>query len=236
MLTSIFYYQHYKPYIVKEANPAAPIYQRSKVSSKDVLENSESASFILNNALIKEVVDYIQNVSSGVNGVKDTARKSAQEMEDLNKNTEKWGFEKAKEWINQDLTRFVEAYNHSVSFLGRQSHSRELNYFSAALADSVEENQISLSSLGIALNESSGMSYTPDYFTNLTLSDANRAIGENIHLFRRIYNEANSALSAPLTEHMKFKNLGFYYNYKYGTIQADSYKIIESGLLVDIAV
>jgi len=237
MLTSIYYYQFYKPYIVKDtaaANPSA--HKRSKNLVKDAMENMEDATFLLNNAMKTDVVDYVRNVSAGVVGIKDAARTTARDMEELNQNTQKWSFEQAKDWIGQDLARFVESYNRSVPYLGGQRHSRDLNAFAGDLVQSVAENQGPLSGLGIVMKEDGALLYDPKRFADYNPSRANAAICENFLQCQRVHREGVQVLKAPLTEHMRFRSLSYYYNYKYGTIEADTFKIIESGLLVDIAV
>jgi len=48
-----------------------------------------------------------------------------------------------------------------------------------------------------------------------------------------VYESTGDFLQLPLSEHMNFRNLKYYYNYKTGSISKDSFTIIESGMIVN---
>jgi hypothetical protein len=48
--------------------------------------------------------------------------------------------------------------------------------------------------------------------------------------------QSGDFLTDPLVDHMKFKGLGYHYNYKMGMMETDGFNTIEAGLLINKAV
>ena len=237
MLTSIFYYTHYKPYLVKDiTKPTAKHYKRLKTTQKDALENQNNANFLLNNALRADVVDYMRNVSQSVVGTKDAAKMLVNDTDEFDKNVIRRGFQLSRDWICDDLDIFVSAYNYSSQFWNTQRHSTELRDFSNNIKEDILYHINPLKLLGVTQNEFGLLDYQKDAVMSKDERELGMALSRNRNLFQNIYIQAGDILREPLTEHMKFKNLTYYYSYKFGSIQEDTFIVIEAGLILDSVV
>lgn len=234
MITSLFYYNHYKPYILRTANLESSTVSKRK--EKLCKKESLNDNFLLNKALKDDVVSYVRSVSTSVVDSKVSSKSVVQRMDKFNYNIEKRGFSKAKNSIGDSLRDFVDSYNEAEGFLAKQGHSSELKNYAVQVSQDIGYNVDRLGLLGISLSEDSQLSFDEEYFYGLKRNDIYSAIGETINIFQNICNYSDDVLKSPLIEHMKFKNLGYYYNYKLGSMETDTFKIIESGLLIDKAV
>ncbi len=232
MITSLFYYGHYRPYILDQAETDNTTPRRPKILESYMIDG-KSLSVLLNKARKRDIIKYARGVSTSVLSLKESTNDSINDMEGYNENAYRRGSSKAKEWLANDLRRFTEAYNNSSEFMSEQAHSQELRGFAQVVTDGVDEGIGRLKRLGITKNAEGKLDFNPEYFNKLSPKRLGIAIGDNIDLFKNIYNEAANVLTEPLSEHMNFKSLSFYYNYKMGTLIADTFKIIESGMLVD---
>jgi len=236
MLTNIFYYQFYKPYILKttasDKQPARP--KQGKIAEKN--PTAESFKVLLNKSLKQDVVEYARGVSSSVVGAKEASKHTVRDMTDFNKNIHKRGLDTAKKWIRFDLEEFVDSYNASTEFLTGQNHSQSLRGFAERMTDSVSVNLERLSQLGLSLGEDGKLALDTEKFNALSEGHVNVAIGETLNTFRDIYSDSGGVLTEPLKEHMNFRSLGYYYNYKLGRMENDTFKIIEAGMIIDKAV
>jgi hypothetical protein len=157
-------------------------------------------------------------------------------MENFNRNIHRDGFEAAREYIAQDLTEFAEKYNKTTEFMQAQDHSAALRTYSFEIADNLRYNRDRLSMLGITLSDESKVSFDRDLFNGMDQEKINVAIGENIRLFTGLLKHSGDFLSDPLVDHMKFKGLGYHYNYKMGMMEAAGFNSIEAGPLINKAV
>lgn len=237
MLTNLYYYEFYKPYMLQVTGGGVnSVPKRSKITDKSQIEQGKEAAFLLNKSLKSDVIGYARNVSHSVVGTKEAAKDLIIDMENFNKNVYNKDLDTARRWVSEGISHFTDTYNSAMSFLFSQSHSGDLRGFGESLAQTLGYNRENLQSLGLSLGDTGRLSYDAGYFEKLDHSKINIAIGENLNLFQNVYDSSSDVLRTPLTEHMNFKNLNYYYNYKYGMIQADTFKIIESGMLVDMAV
>ena len=236
MLTNLFYYHFYKPYIFKTSEsgqqPAMP--KQKKIADKR--QAAESFRVLLNKSLNHEVVEYARGISTSVVGTKETVKNLVQDMTNFNKNMHKRGADTAKRWIKYDLLEFVDSYNASTQFLAEQKHSDNLRGFSERLEDNVSMNIERLARVGITRHQDGKLSLNTEAFNRLDEGRLNTAIGETLSTFKDIYSDSSDVLSEPLKEHMNFRSLGYYYNYKLGKMENDTFKIIESGMIIDMAV
>ncbi len=232
MLTSMFYYGHYRPYILKTSVPGkAETPKRAKIAEPS--NGAENFKVLMNKALKTDVVEYARGVSTSVVGTKEASKNLMRDMTDFNKNIYGRGVETARRWIKYDLDEFANSYNTSVMFLANQKHSQALRGFSERTQDAVAHGVENLENLGLKLNDSGSLKFDGSYFDSLSEAELNMAIGENVNTFQEIYNDASHILTEPLKEHMQFKSLNYYYNYKLGIVENDTFKMIESGMMID---
>jgi hypothetical protein len=56
------------------------------------------------------------------------------------------------------------------------------------------------------------------------------------NLAEKVYKKTADFLDKPLSEHMSFRPLSYYYSYKFGAVTHNPFRLVESGMLVDLAV
>lgn len=239
MLTSIYYYNMYKPYIVsnRETNEFSP--KRSRIADRRQTAAPEQKNqvYILNKSLKDEIVQYARGVSYGATYLRSSTRQTTSDMENFNRNVHRDGFDKAQEWLEDDLSEFAENYNNAVAFMQEQTHSKELRSFSYEMADNIYYNRDRLSMLGLGLSESGRLNFDREGYQGLSQDQVNIAIGENIGIFTDLHSHTGELLTEPLAGHMNFKGLNYHYNYKMGTmVTDDGFGMIGTGLLIDKAV
>ena len=235
MLTSIYYYDLYKPYIMstRESNSVAP--KRGRIADKkSAPPASKGQDFVLNKAVKNEIVGYARDVSNGINNLRSSARRTQQDMERFNHLVHREGWDYALGSLTKDLSKFADQYNNSTEFLQAQNRSSELRTFSDEITDHLRYNSEQLHSLGFSFSEDSRrVNFDRSVVEGMSHSRINIVIGENMHIFNDLQRHAETALREPLIEHMNFGGLGYHYNYKLGMLKADGFNLLEVGLLVD---
>ncbi len=179
MLTSIYYYEYYRPYILSNQK-WMPSYDSRNLS---IVDDREPRNYLLNKALKTNVVEYAKNFSDRLNSLQTAIYRAnysgsnrAGRMEEL-----------------------YAAISSLDEFASSQSHSPELLAFSKELSAMIEKPEL----------------YAVD----------------SIHMVMKMDEKLKEFLKTPLSEHMNFRNLGYYYNYKYGSIRENTFSLIESGML-----
>ncbi|MCL1884596.1 MAG: hypothetical protein FWF81_12705 [Defluviitaleaceae bacterium] len=232
MLTSIFYYNMYKPYIVGNSSGRTESYTPRRAR---IAQGTEPAGrvFVLNKALRNEIVNYAQSVSHGVTGLRDATKRTAAGMENFNLMVHREGWESAQENISNNLESFATHYNRSAGFMHEQQHSAGLRSYSGEIIENVRGSINRLEMLGLSISEEGQMGFDREFVSAMNHESINVAIGENIELFEGLRSYTQQLLTEPLVEHMRFKGLSYHYNYHMGTMETDGYSLIEAGMLVD---
>jgi len=232
MLTSVFYYNMYKPYIVGGANRNETSYatRRERIS-----QGNEPAGrvYVLNKALRNEIVDYVRSVSDNVSDLRHATRQTATEMQRFNGTVHREGWENAMRNMSENLEAFADNYNVAAGFLHAQSHSSGLRAYSSEVIESISHNQERLEMLGLNLGEDGRLNFDNETVSAMNHDEMNVAISENIELFEGLRSYTRQLMTEPLVEHMRFRGLSYHYNYRMGTMETDGYSLIEAGMLVD---
>jgi hypothetical protein len=239
MLTNIYYYDIYRPYILSNRGPSNVTPKRVRIADRRAAVQPEpnGQTYILNKSLKDEIVQYAHDVSYGVTTLRGSTRRIVADMEHFNRDVHEEGFASARAGLAEDLDEFAGNYNTGANFMRNQQHSTDLRWFSYEMADNVYYNRERLEMLGLSLSEAGQLSFNGKHLTGLSEDRINIAIGENIQIFSDMHRHTNTVLKEPLSEHMKFKGLSYHYNYKMGAMVADDgFGIIESGLLINKAV
>lgn len=237
MLTSVYYYNYYKPYILRGRGGRERIY--TPVEAKTNTSKSaggQMPSFMLNKSLKSEVVRYANQLSHNINSLKNIARNLVQDAGEFQANVRYNGLGNAVDWLSDDVEEFVEAYNKTVEFSDKNMHSTSLMNFTETLKGSIYGKGNTLSRYGLSIEDDGKLAFNKSVLVAAGEKRIARANDANVSLFQDIYDTTGEFLIMPMAEHMNFKGLGYYYNYKLGTVQADTFKIIESGLVIDKAV
>ena len=235
MLTSVFYYNFYKPYIVGNANNRgngnyAPRHER--ISSGR--ENTETSGrvFVLNKSLRNDIISYAQNVTFGVTDLRASTKRAARDMENFNRMVHQDGWDEAIYNLSNDLEQFAAHFNSSARFMQNQEHSAGLRTFSTEVADNVYYNRGRLEMLGLTLSEGQ-LSFSREQVLNMSYEEVSAAIGENIEIFEGLRQYTHELMAEPLVEHMRFRGLTYHYNYQMGRMETEGFNLIEAGMLVD---
>lgn len=232
MLTSVFYYNMYKPYIVGNVNNRSEGYMPRR---ERIANGNEPAGrvFVLNKALRNEIVNYAQAVSHGVTDLREATKRTAIDMENFNSLVHREGHEAAMERMEDNLEQFAEYYNRSAGFMQVQTHSSGLRAYSGEVVENVLHNRSRLEMLGLTLSEEGQMTFDRPFVSAMNQQQMNVAIGENIETFEGLRSYTQQLMTEPLIEHMRFRGLSYHYNYRMGTMESEGYSLLEAGMLVD---
>jgi len=235
MLTSIFYYGLYRPYIVSNAGNRGGdhIPRRSRIADKRETPETSGAVYVLNKSLKNEVINYARAVSHGVVDLRSATQRTAGDMQRFNRTAHEDGLETATEELVENLSAFAENFNRSAGFMQAQDTSVGLRAFSYEVADNVYYNRNRLEMLGLHLSESGHFTFDAERVQSMSHEEINVAIGENIEIFSGLQSFTQQLLSEPLVEHMRFQGLNYHYNYQRGAMESDGFGLLEMGLLVN---
>jgi len=238
MLTNIFYYDFYKPYIFKNEKLTQKYpftYSQSSDKTGSILSDESSEkeySFFLNKTFKNEVVNYAETISSDLNSIKNSVKNIINKIND-----NYFNYSSKLESLKNELSEFVTKYNSYKDFVQENyKHSPLLSNFSDSLRFRVENNQTVLSKFGVYYNdEMNEMSFDEEFFDSLSTKDIVSDISELFNLCEDIYDDTCEIMTVPMEEHMNFKSLNYYYNYIFSNENHNTVKIIETGMLVDIS-
>ena len=235
MLTSIFYYNIYRPYLVGNVtNRGNSLYTPKKERINTGRDRNDSGRiFVLNKALQSEIVEYAKAVSHGVTDFREATKHTVTNMESFNRTVHMDGWNYAVESLVYDLENFSTYFNKSTGFLQTQIHSDGLRSYSDEVAQNIFLNRDRLEMLGLTLSEDGNMFFSRAQIESMTHKEINLAIGENLAIFEGLRTFSGQLMTEPLLEHMRFKGLQYHYNYRLGTMEAEGYSLIEAGMLVD---
>jgi hypothetical protein len=240
VLTNLYYFGLYKPYIVGNSDASAPFEKRARIAERRKAEPVEpqptGRHYILNKSLKDEIIRYAHDVSYGVTGVRTAVYELIRDIEDFDKHAFKNGYAGALGDVIDDLETIKDAYNRGRGFMREQKHSAGLRVFSYEMDDRINHNAERLRLLGISLDEREGMRFDPAQLKRMNPEGARAAMVVNLPIFDGLNRSATEVLSQPLAQHMRFKALGYHYNYRMGRLEEDGFGIIESGLIYNKAV
>ena len=236
MLTSVFYYTLYKPYLVSNVSNRgnenyAP--RRGRIADRRDTPETSGRVFVLNKSLQNEIVRYARAVSHGVTDLRAATKQAASHMKDFNRIVYEEGWDTAVGGLVNDLSRFANHFNQSAGFMQNQLHSTGLRSFSNEVSDNVYYNRHRLERLGLTLSQKGHLAFSPEQVTNMSHGELSIAIGENIEVFSDLKSFTQQLMTEPLLEHMRFRGLRYHYNYKLGQMETEGFSLLEAGILVD---
>ena len=235
MLTTIFYYNIYRPYLVGNvSNRGNSVYTPKKERINTSRESTDSGRiFVLNKAIRNEIVEYAKAVSHGVTDFREATKDTVTNMESFNRTVHMDGWNYAVDNLAYDLENFAAYFNRATGFLQTQVHSDGLRSYSNEVSENIFHNRNRLEMLGISLSEDGRMFFSRSQIESMTHREINLAIGENLAIFEGLRTFSGQLMTEPLLEHMRFRGLQYHYNYRLGTMEAEGYSLIEAGMIVD---
>lgn len=236
MLTNMFYYNYYKPFLFNE-KPLTPTRRTSRTettsSSKDSKKVAESDksdsnhSFLLNKMLKKDIVDYASEFSSNINAIKDSSKFMSEDISYKKNSSEEGLYEKGLEDFAQDFNK-LKTFSETSD-----SGSPMMSKFFNDIQGTISKFDVVISELGLSVDNNSVM-----HFDENKIDPSNKDFEQKKNIgkifFKEVYDKSCDFLSTPLSEHMNFKNLDYYYNYTYSSKDKNyHFNFIESGMIVD---
>jgi len=231
MLTNIYYYNHYSQYATKTSK--AKHIQNNNIIWKNFERPPvfKEPAVLLNKAMKNKVISYANGLSRSIVGLKDAAKLFVFDGKYINKSIENYNHEAGLLWLAEDIDNFILAFNSLQKLSISTNHSLDFISFSHNMIDFVNNNKNILDNIGIMFCEHT-MSLVFQKKATIDMQELNHAI----NFFKEAYDKTNNFLNLPLSHHMQFKGLSYYYNYKIGNIEENTFGIIDSGLIVDVAV
>ena len=227
MLTTLYYYGHYRNFVTRNSGPDS---NRAWLKNDNQRVLPRGATVQLNKSLSNRVADYAKGLSSSIVGLKDSAKMFLYDAHAMNRN----GYEtylNHLRWIEEDLHQFIHSYNTIQDLSFTTNHSPTLKQYASSIRTFATENNEILTHLGIISGRANTLTYHG--FGNTTDVQITREV---VNAFRDAYDVASGFLDHPLAHHMEFKGLNYYYNYTIGQLSENSFRLIDQGLLIDIAV
>lgn len=213
MLTNLYYYDYYKPYILDK-----------KERSFNTSFQNKDKKYFMNKSLNDNVKSYIFEVSHNFNGLKSVSNNLKEKL-----NT-KYMTEGIKEDIENDIENFAQTYNRFIGFLDENSeNSKKFKNMSSNIKNFLKNNTQVLNKMGINISE--------DFYLSVKENNNLKSIQrdkENLNKFyTKIYNTLCKFMQEPMSKHMGFKEFSFYFNYSCGYDKDKSFRLIEQGILFD---
>lgn len=225
------------------------VYSGNNVSRKyfgnNVNNNSKkSYSVFLNKAYSKDIVSYANNLYKNVIALKDSSKdlkEFVDEYETVEDNIDTLDDvrkEKIIDILQQKVQKFVDDYDRAYEFADKQKmNSGVLKEFFNELCDIGGEHEQILQKLEIAEREDG----TLDVGVEVKDFENKKNVGEKLENIKSVVSNLNNSvrnlLINPMSEHMNFRSLNYYYNYKLDLYQyqSSSFRLIESGMILDLA-
>jgi hypothetical protein len=230
VLTSLYYYGHYRPYILNRGS------QNLKSINNVSKINDKLSNFYLNKTLKDDVIDYANSTAKSIVQIKEGARKLSTDMQQFDKYLEQSGIKTAKYWLAENIENFVDSYNNASKILTEQDHSDTLKLFIENVLSDIIDNIYGLNELGINMDSDSTLSFDITKINNSSVDLLNEVIYKTLYTIENIYNRSTEILKEPLSSHMQFSKLTYYYNYKLGGIETNTFDMIQRGMILDISV
>ena len=244
MLTTLFYYDYYKPYMIGgvTSNKNMPAQRIKRASAKqDVIDrtfNAPNGAVIERNMSVKaEVISYARNFSSGVTGIKDGAKSLINNADYIKFTAHSEGMDSAVEWLQEEVASFAGAFNKANDFAKNQEHSTAVSDFVDDVAGELLSNADSLAPAGLSFNANGSLLVNEGVFgEDISFARLSSLLEGLTETVGKVYKTATDFLTAPLSEHMGFRSLSYYYDYRLGGIAHNSMNIVSSGLIVDVSI
>lgn len=238
MITTLYYYDHYKPYLLGNSeNDSKDGISTNTVSKAKPKIQTQTAnkdrSIYLNKSLSRNVVSYVNDFSTMVNKMKDSSRHILKDMDEVKSGSlNNKEFAETKEWLEQDIESFVSSYNDIQNFDKGRESSKIFNEFSNKLSTSVAGNVEKLESLGVSLSISGELEFDKESFNSLNKNTLKKSISSAENTVFDVNQSTTQIMKEPLSKHLNFKELGYYYNYGIGS-GTDPHELIGTGFIID---
>ncbi len=202
-----------------------------KVYKTSAKENINRQNF-LNKTNNKEVIDFMKEIAGNVNTFKTALSSLSTDIKYIKKF--KTFDDEDEKLIEEDLNNLTSSLNKIRNIIDDnkdKTNTKKMEKFEKRIFDNYEKHKKEFEKLGIE--------YVDGEFKKNKKMDSDYFI-KNIDSFKEkidsLNEETNKFLDVPMTEFVQFKNLNFYVNYSFKNKYSDTFKLIESGSLLNIIV
>ncbi len=229
MITSLYYYNYYKPHIFKNSETKVV---KQVPFKQTVSYNNDKKPVNLSKAYNKNVIDYVNDLSTTINSVKVAGNETFQAFKRINGNTRR-SEEELKDDLIIALDDLASSLNATNNFSNDVSQSVDYNRYNDTIKEIFQNNKSVL--------EDIDLSYVDGNFNFDVLSFESKDLGElktKVSLSENVINEINLVtkdfMEIPMSKHMEFKSFSYYFNYALGVMDKDSFGVIGSGTILDL--
>lgn len=223
------------------------IFPKRKVSKKSVeklnlkKDDGEPAySILLNKTFSVNIVNYAYDLYTNIIDLKDSSKEleyfinDYKTVEDKIANADDEKKQRVNQMFEDRIDDFIQNYNSALQFSKKQKHSQSLLTFSYELDDIQHEYSPVLKSMDISGDQSL---VKPFDLTNI--KNNKQDITEKLEAIKSLANEiytcTQNILDKPMSEHMNFRDLNYYYNYKFDRYESNTFVLIETGMIINLA-
>ena len=236
MLTSLHYFGHYRDFVLRNSSGSNSNFNRSLLNKEQVRESvisqssgSQASTVHLNKSYDKRVLGYVEALGENIVKLKDAARMYINDVTNIDfEHNDLLSFENHLRWLDEDLRTFTASFNALGGMAAQSPYSIHLPHFTHSIRNITQRDEILLSHLGVVAADEGGLTYH-GVGTSTTLGVAKSAVS----MFKSAYETTREFLAHPMAHHLSFNELSYYYNYTIGNSPMDTFRLLESGLLID---
>lgn len=242
MLTNLYYYDNYKNKLLSNSKKTDSVKTAKQEQFLNLnLKNSEKASndksILLNKAYNAKVVSYISDVATSVNELKSSTSAVIKEIKYFNKSLKHRGEKESLNIVKDELDSFVSTFNLATEIFDENiKDSNYLKDYYNKIGSVFSEDEDVLNDVGIKIGADNKLTFDEEFFDSEITTEKFNSLKNLGDVFSKFNNNTNEILQVPLSKHMEFKNFNYYFNYKINTTYNDTFRLVESGTLIDIAV
>jgi hypothetical protein len=158
---------------------------------------------------------FAEAVCRSVTDMRDSARYLANNTNNYYTNVLNESLESSKEWVEEDISMFVNAYNAMLAFGYSQEHSHELTYYSDDLKEIAKENEGALNAAGVSIyNNGMTLGFSAGKIHDIDILGFGHIVTGTAKTAEKVFDRTAELLQLPAAVHMDFKQLSYYYNYR----------------------
>ena len=239
MITSLHYFTQYRDYALRTSqgrnnNPNGALYSRAQskraTASTNAAFGTQNAPVVqLNKAYSTNVMQYIRALGENIIVLNNASKLFVADTNSMATQVgQDFGQEGHLRWIDEDLRNFANSYNNLDYLSRRAGRSPELGNLTHSIRTITQGHEPLLSHLGIITADEGGLAYHG--IGQAASLEITRAAA---NAFQATYEASRDFLAHPMTTHMQFRELDYYYSYTIGSSPQEVYRLVESGILLD---
>jgi hypothetical protein len=217
VLTNAYYYTFYQPFIMQRRADTR-FNARFAVKGEEREQGNDARvhhKITKNTAIKRSVTMFAEAVCRNITDMRDSARYLANNTDNYYSNVFNESLESSKEWVEEDISMFVNAFNAVVAFGYSQEHSSELTYYADNLREIAKENENELNAAGVSLhNNGMTMGFSAQRLHDINAQNFGQVVTGAAKTAGSVFDRTAELLHLPASAHMDFKQLSYYYNYR----------------------